>query len=257
MDDRIFNLVLFGGLAILIGLELRSPAFRAGSFQKNARTIRNWSFLAGAIASAWILRVISAELARHLDPIVVWHDWTIANLVLCFLVADLIGWLLHWVKHENGWLWRFHFPHHREGTFDVWLVAHTHALEVVVAGTFMSVVLILLGFSPLSVNAYFLFYGLVNTYQHSAFDYSLGFLDKIIVGPAYHRLHHAVGSHTNFGDTLTVWDVVFKTVTWPDGHRTSDLPIGIGEGSEPYGFAAEMTYFLETEPRTRAEPSEI
>ena len=242
MDGRLFNLILFGGLAIMIGLELRARSFRVGSFQKNARAIRNWSFLGGAIASAWILRLISTELERHLTPLFDWQQYTALNLIACFLIADLIGWILHWVKHKNAWLWRFHFPHHRESTFDVWLVSHTHPLEVVAAGTMMSAILILLGFSPLSINLYFLFYGLVNTYQHSAFSYSLGWLDYIIAGPAYHRLHHAVWSDTNFGDTLTVWDVVFRTATWPKPDQR--IEVGI-DGPEPYGFAAEMTYFLE------------
>jgi sterol desaturase/sphingolipid hydroxylase (fatty acid hydroxylase superfamily) len=252
LDDRLFNLLLFAGLAILIGLELRSSSFRKGTFGRSARTIRNWSFLGGAIASAWILRLVSEELSQHLAPIFVWDDWIVLNLIACFLVADLIGWLLHWVKHRSAWLWRFHFPHHRERTYDVWLVSHTHAIEVVAAGTCMSAILILLGFSPLSISAYFLFYGLVNTYQHSSFDYSLGPLDKIIAGPAYHRLHHEVGSDTNFGDTLTIWDVVFRTATWPEGQR--ERPIGIGDGPEPYGFIAEMTWFLETDrlPETPA-----
>jgi sterol desaturase/sphingolipid hydroxylase (fatty acid hydroxylase superfamily) len=243
MNDRLFNLILFGGLTILLLLEMRSRAFRSGSFEKNARSLRNWSFLGGAVASAWILRLITEQLQHHLSPLFVWQQHIAANLIACFLVADLIGWLLHWVKHKNPFLWRFHFPHHRDSTYDMWLVSHTHALEVVVAGTMMSAVLILLGFSPLSISIYFLFYGLVNTYQHSAFDYSLGWLDWIIAGPAYHRLHHEVGSDTNFGDTLTVWDVVFRTATWPDGRQ---VQVGI-EGSEPYGFVAEMTYFLETD----------
>jgi sterol desaturase/sphingolipid hydroxylase (fatty acid hydroxylase superfamily) len=249
MSDLLFNVLLLGGLAMLIGLELRSPTFRAGAFEWSARAARNWSFLAGAIGSAWILRIISDEMGRHVKPLVTWDRYALANVVLCFLVADLIGWVLHWVKHTNGWLWRFHFPHHREKHFDVWMVAHTHALEVIVAGTFMSAILILLGFTPTSLSIYFLFYGLVNTYQHSAFDYSLGPLDKIIIGPAYHRLHHAVGAHTNFGDTLTIWDLVFRTVTWPESHRAPDVEIGLGECSEPYGFAAEMMYFA----RSRAD----
>jgi sterol desaturase/sphingolipid hydroxylase (fatty acid hydroxylase superfamily) len=254
MDDRLFNLVLLAGLALLVGLELRSPSFRAGSFQKNVRAIRNWSFLAGAIVSSWALRLISAELSAHLAPLFVWGDWVVPNLIGCFLVAELIGWFLHWVKHRNAWLWRFHFQHHRETHYDLWLISHTHALEVVISGTLMSAILILLGFSPLSINAYFLFYALANPYHHSGFDYSLGWLDRIIVSPAYHRLHHAVGSHGNFGNTLTVWDWVFRTATWPDEQSASQLALGIGDGPEPYGFVAEMTWFLE--PDALPETSE-
>jgi sterol desaturase/sphingolipid hydroxylase (fatty acid hydroxylase superfamily) len=243
MSDLVFNVLLIGGLAILIGLELRSPEFRAGAFQWNARSIRNWSFFVGAIFSAWIMRMISEQLGAHVKPLFVWDDYPIANAVVCFLVADLFGWILHRVKHENSWLWRFHMPHHRESQFNMWMVTHTHALEVIVAGTLMSTVLILLGFSPTSLSLYFLFYGLANTYQHSAFDYTLGPLDKLIITPAYHRLHHAIGMHTNFGDTLTIWDIAFRSVTWPESHRAPKVEIGV-DYDAPYGFAAEMMYFL-------------
>ncbi len=244
MEARVFNLVLFLGLALLIGLELRSPQFRAGSFQKNARAVRNWSFLGAAAGSAWAMRLVTAELGRRVPGLLTWDRFTVANAATCFLAAELIGYLLHWIKHKNAWLWRFHLPHHRDSVFDIWLVSHTHALEVVVSGTLMSAVLILLGFSPLSLNVYFLFYALANTYQHSAFDYSLGWLDRIIIAPSYHRLHHAVGSDTNFGNTLTLWDIVFSTATWPASRRAPDVPIGLPAGPEPYGFAAEMSYFL-------------
>ncbi|MCB9649854.1 MAG: sterol desaturase family protein [Deltaproteobacteria bacterium] len=123
------------------------------------------------------------------------------------------------------------------------MVTHTHALEVVLSGTLMSAILVLLGFSAPVVQVYLLFYSLANTYQHSAFDLSLGWLDKVIVNPAYHRYHHAVGSRTNYGNTLTVWDVVFRTAQWPVDHHAPDVEIGIGDGPEPYGFLAELGYF--------------
>lgn len=243
MPGWLFNLILLGGLGLLLGLELRSARFRAASLKKSRRMIRNWSFFGGAFLSASLLRVLSTWLRGYIEPLSLQRPLAV-DLVLCFLAAELIGYGLHWIKHVHGWLWRFHFSHHRETEYDPWLTAHTHGLEVVVSGTMMSGLLILLGFSPLSMQVYFLFYSLANTYQHSSFDYSLGWLDKVIVNPSYHRLHHAVGSAVNYGNTLTVWDVVFRTAAWPKSRRAPDVPLGIGDGPEPYGFVAEMTWFL-------------
>lgn len=234
------------GFGALIGAELRSRSFRSGLRGPRRRRIRrNRQFLIAALGASLALRFIWEQLFRHVSPRLDWGDHPIANLVGCFLVAELIGWGLHFVKHKSRFLWKFHFQHHIEPRYDIWLVTHTHALEVLISGTAMGVVLVALGFSPLSVEVYLLFYSLANTYQHSAFDYSLGWLDRLIVNPAYHRFHHAVGSDTNFGNTLTVWDVVFQTATWPTSHRRPELEIGIGPGPEPYGFAAEMLYFAE------------
>lgn len=249
------------GFCALIGAELRSEVFRAGLRGKRRRRVRrNWQFLGAALAASLALRLIWAELFQHLDPILEWGAHPIANLVGCFLVAELMGYGLHYIKHKSRFLWKLHFQHHIEPRYDIWLVTHTHALEVLVSGTAMGVVLVALGFSPASVEVYLLFYSLANTYQHSAFDYSLGWLDKLIVNPSYHRLHHAVGSDTNFGNTLTVWDVVFRTATWPKSHRRPNVEIGIGPGPEPYGFAAEMLYFAEPAapaPATGPEPTTV
>ncbi len=234
------------GFSALIGAELRARGFRAGLHgKKRRRILRNFQFLAGALTASIALRLIWSQLFVHVSPIVEWGARPIANLIGCVLVAELIGYGLHYVKHKSSLLWKFHFQHHIEPRYDIWLVTHTHALEVMISGTAMGLALVALGFTPSSVEAYLLFYGLANTYQHSAFDYSLGWLDRIIVNPAYHRFHHAVGSDTNFGNTLTVWDVVFRTATWPKSRHRPNLEIGIGPGPEPYGFVEEMLYFTE------------
>lgn len=246
------------GLGALIASELRGPTFRSGLYGKKRRRVRrNWQFLAAALLASLALRFIWSELFLHLPPVVKWGAHPVANLIGCFLVAELIGYGLHYVKHKSRFLWKLHFQHHIEPRYDIWLVTHTHALEVLVSGTAMGAALVALGFSPLSVEVYLLFYSLANTYQHSSFDLSLGWLDKLIVSPAYHRFHHAVGSDTNFGNTLTVWDAVFRTATWPKSRHRPNLEIGIGPGPEPYGFASELLYFAESAPAPHAGPEPI
>lgn len=247
MGPLVYNLALFGGLALLVGAELRSSRFRSALW-RGRRARRNWAFLAAALAAGLAVQHIGHALRAVVPGLVTWSAGPVVELAACVLVAELIGWGLHYVKHVHPWLWRLHFSHHRESRFDVWLVTHTHGLEVIVSGTLMSVALILLGFSAPVVQAYLLFYSLANTYQHSSFDLSLGWLDRLIVNPAYHRYHHAVGSTVNFGNTLTVWDVVFGTARWPESAAAPDVEIGLGDGPEPFGFAAEMAYFAAPEP---------
>lgn len=247
MSPLVYNATLFGGLGLLITAELRSQSFRRGAYDRDqpARARRNWAFLVVALAAGNGVQAIGGALRGVLPPTIDWTGYLGLELVGCLLAGELFGWLAHYVKHRHAWLWRFHFPHHRESHYDVWLVTHTHGLEVLFSGSLMFAVLILLGFSASVVQAYLLFYSIANTYQHSAFDLSLGWLDKVIVNPAYHRYHHAVGSQVNYGNTLTVWDVVFGTARFPAGVQAPDVPMGIGPGPEPYGFVDEMLWFLE------------
>jgi sterol desaturase/sphingolipid hydroxylase (fatty acid hydroxylase superfamily) len=244
MDPILFNAILFGGIGLLFGLELRSKTFRAATLVRSARAARNWSFLAGAILSAVLLRQISRAFDQAIDPWIDPFAHPVVDLIGCFIVAELVSYVLHWVKHRSAFLWRFHFSHHLETDYNVWLTTHTHALEVVISGSILALALVVLGFSPLSIQCYLLFNGIANTYQHSTFDYSLGPLDHVIVSPAYHRFHHAVGSDVNFGDTLTIWDAVFRTAKWPESRRAPDVLLGIEPSGEPYGFWKEMRWFL-------------
>jgi hypothetical protein len=54
----------------------------------------------------------------------------------------------------------------------------------------------------------------VQFYNHNGIVKSSGFLDKIMVTPAHHRIHHATAPaylNKNFGGTLLVWDKLFGT----------------------------------------------
>lgn len=260
MPGWLYYLLATSGLLLIFGLELRSKSFRQGVFSRKnpARVKRNWAFLATALFVGAMLEELMDVVTAILPPLFVWKEHVLLNVAGCFLVAELFGWFSHFVKHKVSWLWKFHFQHHREKHFDIWLTTHTHSLEVLCSGILSGLILTTLGFSTLSMQIYLLFYSLANTYQHSTFSYSLGFLDKLIVSPAYHRVHHAVGSSINFGDTLTIWDLVFRTAQWPKAADFHDLEVGLEEGApEPYGFAAEMTYFLRREPEKRSEKQEL
>lgn len=252
MGTSIQDLGLAIAIALLIGLELLVPSFREGLFGgPRDRRLRNWAFLAAAIVSALLVRRIGEGLRAELTPWFHFPSHPLLNFVGCFLVAELLGWTLHYVKHRHAWLWRFHVQHHREPAYDLWLVTHTHALEVVFSGAVMAVVLVGMGFSPTSLELYFVCYTLLKSYQHSGHRWSMGPLDRWFVSPAYHRLHHAVGAQVNFGISLTLFDRLFRTVRWPVPGEV----LAYGEPAEPYGFWAEMTYFLE--PVTPEAPSPL
>lgn len=63
-------------------------------------------------------------------------------------------------------------------------------------------------------------------------DGRMGFLNKIILTPSHHRIHHAKNPlymDTNFCNLLNIWDKVFKTYV----NERKDIPI-------EYGITREM-----------------
>ena len=232
-------------MVALAVLELRDPAFRADCFEAGSRRRRNWAFFVISFVPTLFVQSMAPRLHEQLPTLMRPGTLSAAvDFVACALVAELVTWVLHWVKHRHPFLWRFHFQHHREEHFNVWLVTHTHALEVALSGTTMVAVLVLLGFTPLSVQLYFGLYSVALMYHHSSRGYSLGWLDRIIVSPAYHRCHHWRDSARNYSAALTVWDIVFGTACWPRP-ATSAVPVGLPPNApEPFGFGKEMLYFL-------------
>ncbi|GEM_PF-542547 len=245
MGQEVFFAIGAGIVLTLILLELRVPSFRRGLFSDRPRVLRNWPYLFSMTST-----VVIATTVTHHFPRVVPTLWPLSGLgvqiAACFVVGELVNYGLHWVQHHHRYLWRFHFQHHREENYDLWLAAHFHAVEIFVSSCVMSAVMALFGFAPLAKQIYFLFYILVTTYHHSSQDYSLGFLDRLVVSPAFHRLHHAVDIRGNYGSTLTLFDLLFGTAVWPGPERK--IRYGIRPNGEPSGFLQEMLYIL---PRRR------
>lgn len=234
-------------VALLVALELRDEQFAAGIRAGGARFRRNLAFAAASIAVMIALPAVGRAVAHLVRPPLLWPT-SLLSAAACVLVAELLGWLLHYVKHWNGFLWLFHFQHHRESRYDLWLTAHTHALEVLVSGTLLAAALAFLGFPEPIVEGYLLFYSFVKLYQHSSRPYRAGWLDRVVIGPEYHRLHHEVGSRCNYGVTLTFWDLVFGTAVIPHRGR-AERPYGPDSGQLPFGFWAETLLFLRAAAR--------
>ncbi|MCI0743774.1 MAG: sterol desaturase family protein [Verrucomicrobia subdivision 3 bacterium] len=237
-----FEVIVLLLLAGLFLWEFRDRHFRQSWYRHKQRLRRNLSFAAASVFVMALLKGANALLQGVFAP--QWlRVWFPVELIVCFLAAEFLGWMLHFVKHRNSFLWKFHFQHHRESQYNLWLTAHTHGLEVILSGVVMAAALLLLGFSLMAIEIYLAFYALMKFFQHSAHSYSLSVLDKIFITPAYHRLHHEVNSRCNYGITLTLFDLLFRTLRWPAASQP-ELKLGMPPESElPYGFWKEMIHF--------------
>ncbi len=59
-------------------------------------------------------------------------------------------------------------------------------------------------------------YVCVGTLQHANLRWTFGPAGRVVVSPAYHRLHHAPDTqHVNLGVVLTIWDVLAGRARFP------------------------------------------
>jgi sterol desaturase/sphingolipid hydroxylase (fatty acid hydroxylase superfamily) len=138
-------------------------------------------------------------------------------LAVTLVLMDGSNWVAHWADHRFTPLWRMHALHHSQPELSVLTSFRAHPLSHL-PGFFLATIPVVVlmgagGMAPVLVTAYVC----LGTLPHANLPWTLGPLGKIVVSPAYHRLHHAVDGPdgTNLGVVLTVWDVLAGRARFP------------------------------------------
>jgi sterol desaturase/sphingolipid hydroxylase (fatty acid hydroxylase superfamily) len=134
--------------------------------------------------------------------------------LIAFFALDLTGYLVHRIDHEYNFFWNSHIIHHSSEEFNLACALRQNvsiffrlftifllpAALLGVPGTVIAVV------APLHLFAQF--------WYHTQHINKMGFLEKIIVTPSHHRVHHAINKEyldKNYGQILIIWDKWFGT----------------------------------------------
>ena len=103
---------------------------------------------------------------------------------------DAMNWGAHVANHRSASLWRLHALHHSQEDMSVLTTFRTHPL---VHATYLGALLpaLVLGASGAVPAVAIIVYGCLVTLPHANLRWTFGPLGRIVVSPAYHRLHHA------------------------------------------------------------------
>ncbi|MBX7098320.1 MAG: sterol desaturase family protein [Myxococcaceae bacterium] len=187
---------------------------------------------AGALA-AWASEALGSPLWPTSAPFPL-------QVVGVFLLADLGRYWQHRLHHRFAFWWRFHELHHDVRAMGALKASRSHLVERLLQQLFMFGPLLALG-APREVLWWFIVpNSFLGAFAHCNVDLRLGPLEFLVMGPANHRLHHAVDlrqSNANFSSALVVWDVVFGT--WLDPHRETLGEVGVTQPT-PQGFVAQL-----------------
>jgi sterol desaturase/sphingolipid hydroxylase (fatty acid hydroxylase superfamily) len=143
-----------------------------------------------------------------------WPGWLLVPLTI--VAMDAANWLAHYADHRLGALWRFHALHHSQEELSVLTSFRAHPLMHTTGFLLATVPVVALmptrPIAPVLITAYVC----VGTLQHANLRWTFGPAGRVIVSPAYHRLHHAPDTqHVNLGVVLTVWDVLAGRARFP------------------------------------------
>ncbi len=145
------------------------------------------------------------------------HTWPAWLLVPLTIVAmDGANWLAHYADHRLGLLWRFHALHHSQEELSVLTSFRAHPLMHTTGFVLATIPVVALmpgrAIAPVLITVYVC----IGTLQHANVRWTFGPVGRLIVSPAYHRLHHAREDQSiNLGVVLTIWDVLVGRARFP------------------------------------------
>ncbi len=135
-------------------------------------------------------------------------------VVIAFVAKDFAGYWMHRWEHEINFLWNRHIIHHSSEEFNLSCalrqsiseVFSIFALLMLPAALFGVPVEVIAIVAPIHLFAQF--------WYHTRLIGKMGFLEKIIVTPSHHRVHHAINPEyldKNFSQVFIIWDKLFGT----------------------------------------------
>ena len=134
--------------------------------------------------------------------------------IIAFLSLDFAGYWVHRLQHVTNFFWNGHIIHHSSEEFNlacalrqsISSVVKTFAIFLLPAALLGVPATVIAVIAPLHLFAQF--------WYHTRHIGKMGFLEKIIVTPSHHRVHHAINPEyidKNYGQIFIIWDRIFDT----------------------------------------------
>lgn len=139
---------------------------------------------------------------------------TLLLYCIAFLALDFAGYWIHRLDHEYNFFWNAHIIHHSSEDFNL-----ACALRQNISIAFRIFTIFLLPAALLGVPANVIavvapLHLFAQFWYHTQHIGRMGFLEKIIVTPSHHRVHHAINKEyldKNYGQIFICWDKLFGT----------------------------------------------
>jgi len=161
--------------------------------------------------------------------------------IIAFILLDYGIYWWHIILHKMPLMWRFHLVHHTDLDMDVTTAFRFHFGEMFGSVIYRGAIILLIGASPLMVLIYEIIFEAETQFHHSNTKLPIAFervLNKIIVTPRMHGIHHSIIKHetdSNYATIFSFWDRLHKTIRL--NIHQNDVVIGV----PVYHDATELT----------------
>ncbi len=153
------------------------------------------------------------------------------TFVLYLLVLDFFDYWMHRAQHRWQWWWELHALHHAQRQMTLWSDNRNHLIDDLIRDAALAAIALLIGVAPAQFVGLIVLSRAMQSLQHANIRWQFPMLlERVLVSPSFHRLHHAIGfGHEglrygcNFGVLFSFWDGLFRTADWRPGF----VPTGI------------------------------
>lgn len=136
------------------------------------------------------------------------------TFVIAFIVLDFAGYWVHRISHEYNVFWNNHIIHHSSEEFNLACALRQSISSVVRIFAIFLLPAAILGVPQDVISVVAPLHLFAQFWYHTRHINRMGFLEKIIVTPSHHRVHHAINPiylDKNYGQIFIIWDRIFGT----------------------------------------------
>ncbi|HEU5418776.1 MAG TPA: sterol desaturase family protein [Streptosporangiaceae bacterium] len=137
-------------------------------------------------------------------------------VVLALVAIDFTDWLAHLGNHRVTALWRLHAVHHSQEELSILTTFRAHPL-VHVSFLMSAIPILAISSNAVTPTAVLTAYACLGALPHANVRWTYGPVGKVVISPAYHRIHHAATGRIdiNLGTVLAIWDVLSRRAVFP------------------------------------------
>jgi sterol desaturase/sphingolipid hydroxylase (fatty acid hydroxylase superfamily) len=196
-------------------------------------------------------------LARHAPWLVLPRadgvpDWCFVALAVVGI--DAVDWLTHLANHTITGLWRLHAVHHSQEELSILTTYRAHPL-VHVSFLISAIPVLAIGSNAVTPAAVLTAYACLGALPHANVRWTYGWASRIMISPAYHRIHHAPAGRLdiNLGTVFPFWDILSGRAVFPARGRAAS-PTGLAGRPVPVEQAGPRQRLSRTMLSQLAEP---
>jgi alkylglycerol monooxygenase len=136
------------------------------------------------------------------------------TVLIAFIVLDFAGYWVHRIDHKINFFWNSHIVHHSSEEFNLACALRQSISTFLKLFAFLLVPAALLGVPSVIIATVAPVHLFAQFWYHTQHINKMGFLEKILVTPSHHRVHHAINGEyidKNYSQIFIFWDKLFGT----------------------------------------------